>query len=155
MMKRYLVLVAILLIAAHASYSSALADMVYHSERLPFLATGVDGHPVLRSGFIVNVHPDGPVVGAIQRYTVQGARPNTEYNIIETIFEGCSAGSGQLLSLPRGTLTTDSHGNGYAEFVISAEELAPYSGLTIGASWTLEDGSLVAYRTPCTIGTID
>lgn len=154
-MKRSSVLIAFILSAAFASYSIAFADEVYHSERLPFHATGASGHPALAAGHIINIHPDGPVVGAIQNYMVNGARPNTDYDVVETLFEGCSAGDAQLFSLRWTTLTTDEHGNGTVRNVISAENLAPFSGMTVGAIWTLEHEGVVAYRTRCTVGTID
>jgi hypothetical protein len=154
-LKRCPVLIALVLIAAFASYSIASADEVYHSERLPFHATGAVGHPQLAAGHIANIHPDGPVVGAIQTYVITGARPNTTYDVVETLFAGCSAGDAQLFSLRWTTLTTDKHGDGIARNVISAEALAPFSGMTVGAIWTLEHGGVVAYRTRCTVGTID
>jgi hypothetical protein len=154
-MKRYAVLTALVLLAAFASHATAFADQVYHSERLPFIATGVDGHPELAAGHIVNGHPNGHVVGAIQDYMVNGARPNTDYAVVETLFEGCSAGDAQHFSLRWTTLTTDAKGNGIVRNVISAEDLAPFSGMTVGAIWTLEHEGVVAYRTRCTVGVID
>jgi hypothetical protein len=154
-MKRHLLSIALAFSMTAGVGPHAWADAVYHSERLPFSAALADGHPTLEYGAIVNIHPNGPVMGAIQRFTVVGARPNTVYSIFESIFPDCSEGAPRLLVLPRGTLTTDARGNGQAEFVISAEDLAPYAGLTIGAQWTLEDAGVVAYYTPCTIGSID
>jgi hypothetical protein len=154
-LKRCPLLIAFVLIAAFASSSIASADEVYHSERLPFHATGAGGHPALAAGHIANIHPNGPVIGAIQEYMVNGARPNTDYAVVETLFVGCSAGDAQLFSLRWTTLTTNKQGDGTARNVISAEALAPFSGMTVGAIWTLEHGGVVAYRTRCTVGTID
>jgi hypothetical protein len=54
--------------------TTVVADQVYHSERLPFALTDAGllaGHPELRSGQVVNIHPNGPVNGALERYMIK------------------------------------------------------------------------------------
>jgi hypothetical protein len=61
-------------IAALALAPAAGADRVYHSEHMTL--TPVDTAP-LRSGFVQNVHANGPNVYAHEIYVLSGALPNT------------------------------------------------------------------------------
>jgi hypothetical protein len=57
--------------------------------------------------------------------------------------------------LQTAVLVTDRHGNGHARAAFSAEDLEPFSGMTIEIRWALKSGRAVAYTTPCTTVTID
>ncbi len=48
---------------------TALADQVYHTQQIALAPVG--GAP-LRTGFVVNVHADGPRVFALERYALNG-----------------------------------------------------------------------------------
>src|ERR671914_1418007 len=66
------------------------ADAVYHSERMELAP--LDGAP-LRSGFVENIHPNGPKVYARERYVLNGAAPNAEYDVRLLVYlfdETCS-----------------------------------------------------------------
>lgn len=85
-----------------------LADQSYYTERLPLLA--VADHP-LRNGMVVNIHPNGPVNGALEEYVLNGAKPNTEYGVWWEV-----DGIGELPTNLRGdpsplAVTTDNQGN--------------------------------------------
>ncbi len=123
------------------------ADAVYHSERLELMGPAdPDFH-----GQVVNIHANGPVNGALERYQVVGAAASTTYAVwIQT----CS--SGQFADfIQTAVLTTDGRGNGHASAVFSAADLAPFSGQTISIRWVLRSDGAVVYATPCTTVTID
>jgi hypothetical protein len=126
--------------------SSANADRVYHTERLELAP--VAGSDEAGSGMVVNIHPNGPVVGAQERYQLRNATPHTEYVVWIVI--------GNQDFMATATLHTDRHGNGHAKARFSAEDLAPFSGAVIpGLKWVLRSGSADAYETPETTVSID
>ena len=69
---RYLFLL-VAVAAALVSAQSAAADAVYHSEHMRLSPVG--GAP-LKSGFVQNIHPNGPNVYARERYVLNGALAN-------------------------------------------------------------------------------
>jgi hypothetical protein len=126
--------------------SGASADRVYHTERLELAP--VEGSDEAGSGMVVNIHPNGPVVGALERYRLRNAAPHTEYVVWIVI-------GGQDF-IPTATLHTDRHGNGHARARFSAEELAPFSGAVIpGLKWVLRSDGADAYETPETTVSLD
>lgn len=122
-----------------------VADRVYHTERLELapLVALEDGQ-----GQVVNIHANGPVIGALERYQMVGATPSTDY---EVWIDFCGAGP----FIQTTTLSTDKHGNGHAKAGFSAEDLAPFSGATVEIQWVLRTGGADAYATPCTTVVID
>jgi hypothetical protein len=140
--------VAILVtIAILATGGGAAADGVYHTERLSF-AGGVD--PAFH-GQVVNIHPNGPVNGALERYQVVGAGPSTEYEVWIQFCEDADFTDFTQTA----DLTTDLRGNGHASARISAADLAPFSGATVMIRWVLRVDAADVYVTPCTTVTID
>jgi hypothetical protein len=126
--------------------SSANADRVYHTERLELAP--VEGSDEAGSGMVVNIHPNGPVVGALERYQLRNATPHTEYVVWIVI--------GDQDFIATATLRTDRHGNGHAKARFSAEDLAPFSGAVIpGLKWVLRSDSADAYETRETTVSID
>ncbi len=98
-------------------------------------------------------YPNGPVNGAHERYMINGAMPNTSYQVEIQIFESC--GGDFMFPIPTVTLDTDKNGNASAKATFSAEDLAGFSGLTVGVQWHLIADGIVAYATECTTVTID
>lgn len=137
--------------------SGASADQVYHTERLDFALTAAGaaaGHPQLRSGQVVNIHPDGPVNGALERYMISGAKPNTGYDVgLEAFLGGCEGPL--VLTMTTASLQTGGNGTAVGNASFSAEDLAPFSGLTVGVQWTLSSAGVDAYQTACTTVIID
>jgi hypothetical protein len=126
--------------------SSANADRAYHTERLELAP--VEGSDEAGSGMVVNIHPNGPVVGALERYQLRNATPHTEYVVWIVI--------GDQEFMPTATLRTDRHGNGHAKARISADDLAPFSGAVIpGLKWVLRSDNADAYETRETTVSID
>jgi hypothetical protein len=140
-----------------AGTSVVLADKVYHTERLGFVLTpdGADaGHPDLRSGQVVNIHPNGPVVGAIEKYRVNGALASTDYDVVLHVDTGACNGVLDF-DLNTAVLSTDAHGNGHADFVFAPSALAGLSGCTVEAYWTLDVEGMAVYTTAQTVVVLD
>ena len=140
--------VGALLLAASAS-----ADQVYHSEHLAL--TPVAGAP-LRTGFVENVHPNGPQIYAHEIYSLKGALPNTTYQVFLLAHlgdPGCDAST--ATDFGSTDLTTNARGNGTADrFIPSVPEAI--RNQTHGVRWEVRttDGTLV-YQTACTNVTLD
>jgi hypothetical protein len=135
-----------------------VADQLFHTVRLSLELTpdgAMDGHPALRSGHVVDIHPNGPVNGAHERYLLNGAKPNTAYDVVLRIFDGSCAGPADpsLDPLKTVTLTTNRQGNAQGKFDFPAMAPLP-APIFLGVRWTLVDeNGVVAYDTDCiTIG---
>jgi hypothetical protein len=136
------------------------ADQVYHSERLTLSASGLDGHPELSAGHVVNIHPNGPINYAHERYMVNGAAADTTYHIVIEVHADDTCTSSDPDELPTTTLTTNKHGNGQAKFQIPPELIDDLDlhGATLHLRWSLRvdaSGGPEAYGTRCTIVQLD
>jgi hypothetical protein len=143
-----------------APISGTLADQDFHTQRLPLFLTAEGAvadppHPPLRSGQVVDIHANGPQIGALERYMINGARANSTYAVVLEIFAGDCAGvpSPPIMTT---TLETNQQGNAHGGFVFTAEDLAPVSGAVVGVRWTLVDAEgVLAYATSCIVVTVD
>ena len=137
----------IVTIAILATGGAAAADGVYHSERLSF---GGGADPAFH-GQVVNIHPNGPVNGALERYQVVRAEPSTDYEVwIQFCEEGAFTDFTQTA-----VLNTDLRSNGHTSAGFSAADLVPFSGATVMIRWVLRVDAADVYATPCTTVTID
>ena len=134
-----------LLVAAFllVGYGTAHADSVYHTERLELTPVGGEAG----SGQVVNIHANGPVVGALERYQLKKAMPNASYEVWLVV-------GGEDFEITA-TIETDRHGNGHAKARFSADDLAPFAGLMFPVKWELRLGGVVAYETNTTMVTLD
>lgn len=145
----------LLVVAATAlvSAQSAAADAVYHSEHMRLSPVG--GAP-LRSGFVQNIHPNGPNVYARERYVLNGALPHQQYEVrllVHLFDETCS--NVPVLFAATG-LGTNGAGNGTAQLVIRPEDVPPaVRNATHGVRWEVWRGATLAYKTACTSVTLD
>ena len=144
-MKKSLVcLAAVAALTVLAGTAPASADQLYHSGHYAFAP--VDGAP-LRSGFVENIHPNGPIVFAHEQYVVNGAEPNTTYQVWLAVFDPtCST---PIFTAETATITTNAAGNGTALHVFTPADAAGLNGLTIGGTWTLTTGGAPEYATAC------
>jgi hypothetical protein len=149
-------------VLALAAVLPAAADDTYHSQHIDLAAVG---SAPLRSGFVENIHVNGPKIYAMERYMLNGAAPLTEYQV--TLW-GYEAGSGctpselngvQLpLAIPTAVLTTNVSGNGVADARFTPEEAAGFK--QIATTWDLRwvlttaDGA-ERYATGCVSVTLD
>ena len=106
------------------------ADQLFHSKRLDFWLTAdgeAAGHPELRSGHVVDIHPNGPVNGALERYMINGAAPNSSYQVVLQVF---SLGGRGPASPPLSTalLETNAQGNAHSQWRFGRAETDGFSG---------------------------
>lgn len=153
MRRTILVIVVVPMLVAVLAPSIAIADQVYPSEHIPL--TPVGDEP-LRSGFVENIHANGPVVFAMERYVVNGASADTTYDVMLRIWiedTGCTGEPG--LVLPSVSFSTNTAGNGVGMVRFSPEDAAGLRDSTLGIVWTLSLGGSVAYTTACEDVTLD
>ncbi len=136
--------------------SVTAADGVYHSEHIPFNPVG---DQPLKSGFVENIHTNGPQLYAVERYVLNGASPNTEFYIRPLVYlanAGCTDG---LIPFPvENSISTNHVGNGTTLITLPPEAAAGLGGLTINVRWQLLVGAAdgpVAYETDCAVITLD
>ena len=152
---RIMLALALLALVSLAVAPTALADKVYHSEHVELVP--VDNAP-LRSGFVENIHVNGPNIFAIERYVLNGAAPNTTYHVQLSIY-GDPQCTTFLAGLPTATFSTNVAGNGTSRAVIPPEAAAGLHGLTLGVRWEITretaTGTEVVYTTECTVVALD
>ncbi len=136
---------------ASLSIAPVAADKAFHSSNLELSLTAEGasaGHPQLRSGHVIDVHPNGPVNAAIERYMINGAKANTAYQVTLRIFGG-GCGGDFLTSIPTVMLGTDVNGNAHGGTKFTPEDLSGVHGMVFGIKWDLVSGDINAYETAC------
>jgi len=158
MQQRSILLLVGVLVLLLTPLTVVVADQLFHTVRLSLGLTpdgAMHGHPALRSGHVVDIHPNGPVNGAHERYLLNGAKPNTAYDVVLRVFDGNCAGPADpsLDPLKTVTLTTNQQGNAQGKFDFPAAAPLP-APIFFGVRWTLVDeNGVVAYDTDCiTVG---
>ncbi len=133
------------------SVGPVYADQVFHTTRLNFVLTNdgaAAGYPQLKVGQVIDIHPSGPTNGAIEVYMINGAKPDTTYQVVLRVFDHC--GGKFLMPITTALLQTNSVGFAQANFVYPENTLAGFEGATVGGLWTLVvGGTLTAYDTQC------
>jgi len=132
---------------------AAHADQVYHSQHIALQAVGDEP---LRSGFVENIHANGPNIFAHEVYVLNGAEPATTYQVTLNIFVGdptCAGSAGVVISTA--AITTNTAGNGRADAVFTPSDAAALRHATHGVVWTVSYGSVVEYSTGCQAVTLD
>jgi hypothetical protein len=145
-MRGLLVTFALAGIAVRAGAVSARAVGFFHSQHVPLSPIG--GAP-LRSGFVENIHADGPNVYAHEQYVVNGAEPDTTYQVVLMIFPLDTTCSSSSLAIPTAVITTNAAGNGSADHVFTPADADGLRGLTVGGMWFLMNGNTAEYATSC------
>lgn len=142
--------IAVALVAL-AVAPTALADAVYHSERLVLEPIGA----APGSGMVVNIHPNGPQVYAHEIYTLKQTLPNTTYDVELWFYPfdtSCSSG----VFFGSTPLSTNVAGNGQADRFITPEQIPPpVRGFTHGVKWIVTLAGVPQYETRCTSVTLD
>jgi hypothetical protein len=143
-----MVLLALVFVPLEAS-----ADGVYHSEHIALVPVGAQP---LRTGFVENIHANGPVVFAMERYVLNGASPMTTYDVVLNIWTGDTSCPGTPnIELPSVSFTTNVAGNGVGMVRFSPADADGLHGLTLGIVWTLSIDGTIAYQTACAVVTLD
>ena len=116
-------------------------------------------HPVatapLRTGFVENIHANGPNVYAHEVYVVAGAIPSTSYDVTISLYVQDPTCSITPLTLHTATLTTNAGGSGRADVVFSPADADGLRGASHGAIWTLSVSGAPVYQTACTTIVLD
>lgn len=125
---------------------TALADATYPAAHIDLHA--VDSAP-LRTGFVQNIHTQGPNVYAHEIYVLNGAVPDATFDVSLTVYPlDITCSTAEPLSLGvTATFTTNRAGNGHADHVFTPADAAGFQG-THGAIWEFTDGS-ATYRSDC------
>jgi hypothetical protein len=143
-------------LAAVAALSgpAARADQVYHSQHIALQPVG--GTEPLRSGFVENIHTNGPTIYAHEIYVLNGAAPATTYQVTLNIFVGDPACAGSAgVVIPTAPITTNAAGNGRADAAFTPSDADGLRHATHGVIWTVSDSSGVRYTTGCQAITLD
>jgi hypothetical protein len=146
-MKKLLALTGAAALLTVGATSTASADRAYHTERISLQP--IDDAP-LRTGSVVNIHANGPKVYALERYLLNGALRNHDYEIVLNVHlfdPDCIAGAVPFLSVP---ISTNAAGNGHAKApTIPPEAVAGLAG-EHGVNWIVYDNlGTAVYETGC------
>jgi hypothetical protein len=152
MKRRIVAVAAAAAVGASLMAQPAIADATYHSSHIPLVSQS--GHP-LRSGFVQNIHPNGPVVFAHELYVLNGATPLTTYDVELQLFPLDPSCAGAAVAVPGASFTTNRAGNGRGDVVFSPADAAGLRNGTHGVIWNVSDSSGVAYTTGCQVITLD
>ena len=148
---RFLLLIASMVCGVWVA--SAAADRAYHAAHL---ALAPVGSAPLRSGFVENIHANGPNIYAHEIYQLNGAEPTTAYQVVLSIWTANTSCLGEpTLRLPTAVVTTNSVGNGLADIVFTPADADGLRGSTVSAMWTLSSGATATYATGCEVITLD
>jgi hypothetical protein len=129
----------------------AFADQVFHTSHAAVHA--VAGAP-LQSGFVNDIHTNGAVNSAREEYHLNGAQPNTTYQVQLVIYGDQSCAGSPFLIFPTATVTTNGAGNGNADttFPAGPPNTPP---LQVGIVWQFIANGAPVYATDCVQVSID
>jgi hypothetical protein len=149
-MKRILALISALMVIGLLVIPSgvAFADQLYHTDRLPLHSLIPSEYP-LRNGMVINLHPNGPNNMSIEHFMLNGAKPNTTYELCR-VFQGETSYGGIPIppEWPTDTgysIQTDSQGNGNCTIHLTPEYLAPFQPRTFTGKFVLMVGGSPVY----------
>lgn len=132
--------------------TSVRADAVYHTERLTLDPVG----GASGSGMVVNIHPNGPEVYAIEQYQLSGADPEATYQVWLHLYIGQADCDGSAAaSLPTAEIETNVAGNGTGQLVLTPEAVEGLRGMSFPINWTVTQEGVLTHTTDCTIVTLD
>lgn len=132
---------------------AARADNVYHSAHIALHP--VTGEP-LRSGFVENIHANGPTIFAHEIYVLNGAEPGTTYQVTLEIFVRDTACVSAPVLVPSAVITTNAAGNGRGDAVFRPSDVPPeLRNATHGVIWTVSDSAGIEFSSGCEAVTLD
>ena len=147
---------AVGLVAALALFAAAVpagADQSYHSAHIALAP--VEGAP-LRTGFVENTHSNGPVRYAHELYILNGAEPDTDYQVTISLWAGNLTCSGAPdLVLDTAAFTTNGAGNAVGQHIFAPSDAGGLRGATVSAMWAVSSGGTVEYVTGCELINLD
>ena len=131
------------------------ADAVYPTERLPLLPVG----DAAGTGFVVNIHPNGPLHFAQERYALRGAEPGATYSvflIVDASALDCAFPGLEILM--KAELTTNKAGNATApaDFFFTPEGIPPcLRNASFPIHWNVTLDNALTHQTADTMVTLD
>jgi hypothetical protein len=154
MKNRIVAVVAAAALSVALTVPAALADQVYHSRHIALFPTAATP---LRSGFVENIHVNGPNIFAHEIYVLNGAQPETTYQVALNIFAFDPTCTGTAAVVPTASITTNVAGNGRADAVLRPSDVpAELRNATHGVIWTISDSSgAIIFRSGCEVVTLD
>src|SRR2546428_11755446 len=153
MLKRLAVMLGLLGLLLMVAGGVARADQTYHTHHY---ALSPIGDASLRSGFVENIHANGPNVYAHEIYQLNGAGANSSYQVMLSIWSANLTCSGEpQLQLGTAVVVTNPAGDGVGQAVFTPEQADGLRGLTVSAMWTLFDGNTPTYQTGCEVVQLD
>jgi hypothetical protein len=121
----------------------AAADPTFHTERVPLRPVA---DAPLRSGFVVDVHAEGPRIYAQERYLLSGATLGSYQVVLQVDFEpGCD---GPEASVPTAQLTTNAAGNAQGKWTFTPADAAGLPEI-VYIEWQFVQGGQAVYATNC------
>ena len=146
-MRKSIALTGVVAVLTIGAASTVAADGVYHTERISLQP--IDDAP-LRSGSVVNIHANGPNVFALERYLLNGALPDHEYEIalnVHAFDASCGSAAVEFFRLP---ISTNAAGNGHAKAPTIPPDAVEGLAGEHGVNWIVYDESGTAvYETGC------
>jgi hypothetical protein len=140
-------LVALVLGTLPLVASTAAADQYFHTSHAEL--TPIGSAP-LRSGFVNDIHANGGVIAAQERYVLNGAMPNTTYTValhLSFVDPTCTVVNAVF---PTATFTTNAAGNGEAGWTFnSTKPPPPPNPRTVYIRWVISSGGVPQYQTGC------
>lgn len=150
---------AVLAATGFTTASPASADAVYHTQHIALQPVG---SAPLRTGFVQNIHVNGPKIYAQERYALVGAAPLTTYTVTLQVYIEDTSCTTAPIALESIAFTTNRAGNGVGRFTLPPSPLTDaLAGATLGVVWQLSiggsvsDGGTLAYQTACSTVTLD
>jgi hypothetical protein len=152
-MRKSLLVGVIVALAVLLGHGPALADSTYHSAHVLL-------HPTADtpggSGFVQNIHANGPNVYAHEQYQLRHAAPGTTYQVTLHIYVADPTCSSVALDLPAATLTTNAAGNAAGSAVFTPEDAAGLpKNVPHGIVWTVSAGPGMSYTSGCETVVLD
>jgi len=149
--KPLVTLAGLIALLAMAAVPAAFADQVFHTSHAAV-------HPVagapLQSGFVNDIHTNGAVDAAREEYHLNGAQPDTTYQVQLVIYADQSCDGSPFLTVPTAMLSTNGAGNGNADATFPA---GPPNDppLQVGIVWQFLANDVPVYTTDCVPVSID
>ena len=149
--KPLLTLAGLISLLALVAVPAAFADQLFHTSHAAVYP--VAGAP-LQSGFVNDIHSNGVVNSAHEEYHLNGAQPNTTYQVQLVIYGDPSCAGSPFLTIPAAMVTTNGAGNGNADATFPA---GPPNNppLRVGIVWQFIANGAPVYATDCVQVSVD
>jgi hypothetical protein len=149
--KSHITLAGLVAGAALITAPIAVADQVFHTSHAALHA--VAGAP-LQAGFVNDIHSNGVVNAAHEEYHLNGAQPDTTYQVQLVIYGDQSCLGSPFATVPTALVATNGAGNGNAKATFPAG-MPNNPPLQVGIVWQFVANGTPVYATDCVPVTVD